>query len=54
MALNTKLNFYSIVSVSDCECKRRYKQIETFTNFATTLENLYDRLEEENELSIAG
>ena len=46
--------FQAVISESDCECKRRYKQIETFTNFATTLENLYDRLEEENELSIAG
>jgi len=38
--------FQSVIPESDYEQKRKIKQIEAIRDFATILENLYDRLEE--------
>jgi hypothetical protein len=41
--------FQSVISESNYERKHRFKQIEAIRNFANTLENLYNRLEEEEK-----
>jgi hypothetical protein len=46
MARIMGLIFQAVISESDCDCKRHYKQIENIRNFVDTLHNQYDRLEE--------